>query len=43
MVEDDAGIYKSYVSTEYVKDVLFQKYISLHFASWQRKLKFMCI
>ena len=32
--EKDAGIYKSYVSTEYVKDVLFPRHISLHFASW---------
>ena len=28
MFEDDVGIYKSYVSKKYVKDVLFPRYIS---------------
>ena len=34
VLENDAGIYKSYVNKEYVKDVLFPKYISLYFVSW---------
>ena len=33
MFENDAGVYESsYVSKEYVKDVLLPRYISLHFA-----------
>ena len=34
MLEDDAGIYNSYVKKEYVKDLLFPRYIRLHFATW---------
>ena len=34
MFEDDAGIYKSYVIKQYIKDVLFPRYISLDFTNW---------